>query len=355
MSLKNAPESRTRAPAGRPWSLAVRLMVWFFVASFTLVLAATGYLYLVLANNLDEEDDHFLMDRVRSVAVHLRDRPADTQGLRQLIEWAGAARQDAPIYLRVLAEDQSIVAETPGMAGILAPGAFPEGVLDQGTTMSGREHRSSQGRWFRVLAVRNTSHRIQAAMDRSNEEELLEDYRRNLWIVLGLALVLCSLGSYFLVRTALRPVEAIAATAGRIRSSTLDQRIGVAGLPAELRSLAETFNEMLDRLESSFARLTQSSDDIAHELRTPLNNLRSEAEVALRRVRTSEEYREVIASSLEEYGKLSRMIDNLLFLAACGESRDAHYARVDRPGRGTGTPARVLRDAARRKPKLGLS
>ena len=156
---------------------------------------------------------------------------------------------------------------------------------------------------------------VQAAMDRSHEEELLDDYRRNLWIVLGVALIVCSLGGYFLIRKAVRPVQKIAATASRIRSSTLDERIAVDGLPAELRILADTFNEMLDRLESSFDRLSQFSADIAHELRTPLNNLRGEAEVALTRPRTLEEYRDIIGSSLEEFGKLSRMIDSLLFLA----------------------------------------
>ena len=116
-------------------------------------------------------------------------------------------------------------------------------------------------------------------------------------------------------RKAIRPVQDIAVTASRIRSSTLDERIAVDGLPAELRILADAFNEMLDRLESSFDRLSQFSADIAHELRTPLNNLRGEAEVALTRPRNLDEYRDVIGSSLEEFGRLSRMIDSLLFLA----------------------------------------
>ena len=87
------------------------------------------------------------------------------------------------------------------------------------------------------------------------------------------------------------------------------------GLPSELASLAATMNDMLARLEEAFARLSRFSADIAHELRTPLNTLRGETEVALGKARTPEEYREVLGSCLEEYGRLSKLIDSLLFLA----------------------------------------
>ena len=74
-------------------------------------------------------------------------------------------------------------------------------------------------------------------------------------------------------------------TVSRIRSTSLRERFELPGLPAELFVLAGAFNEMLDRLETSFQRLTQFSADIAHELRTPVNNLRGEAEVALDKAR----------------------------------------------------------------------
>jgi two-component system heavy metal sensor histidine kinase CusS len=72
---------------------------------------------------------------------------------------------------------------------------------------------------------------------------------------------------------------------------------------------------MLDHLEDAFARLARFSSDIAHELRTPINNIRGEVEVTLGKARSTEEYREVLGSALEECLRLSRMIDSLLFLA----------------------------------------
>jgi two-component system heavy metal sensor histidine kinase CusS len=82
-----------------------------------------------------------------------------------------------------------------------------------------------------------------------------------------------------------------------------------------LQPVAIAFDDMLDRLEDSFTRLSQFSADIAHELRTPLANIRGEAEVALNRQRTPNEYQAVIESSIAECARLSGIIDNLLFLA----------------------------------------
>jgi two-component system heavy metal sensor histidine kinase CusS len=125
----------------------------------------------------------------------------------------------------------------------------------------------------------------------------------------------------------MRPVLQITRAAQRITATQLNERIGPAQWPGELVALAQAFDEMLMRLEDSFARLSQFSSDLAHELRTPINNLMGEAEVALSKNRSAEEYRQVIESGLEEYTRLSRMIDGLLFLARA-ESADTQIDRT---------------------------
>src|SRR5262249_36175881 len=122
---------------------------------------------------------------------------------------------------------------------------------------------------------------IQVALDRTGEEELLSGYRWNLLLVLAIALVLCAVAGFQIARRGLRRVREMAEPTRRIRSTTLNERLELAGLPAELSMLAGTFNEMLDRLEEAFGRLSRFSADIAHELRTPINNLRGVVEVAL--------------------------------------------------------------------------
>ena len=83
---------------------------------------------------------------------------------------------------------------------------------------------------------------------------------------------------------------------------------------------------MLDRLEESFDRISRFSADIAHDLRTPVNNIRGEAEVALARARTIDEYRDTLESCLEEAVRLSDLIGDLLFLARA-ESPLTHLNR----------------------------
>ena len=116
-------------------------------------------------------------------------------------------------------------------------------------------------------------------------------------------------------RRGLRPLREVAEHARRITADQLHERVGSTRWPVELTTLALALDEMLERLEQSFRRLSQFSADLAHELRTPINNLMGEAEVALTRDRSGEEYRQVLESSLEECGQLSRTIDSLLFLA----------------------------------------
>ena len=122
----------------------------------------------------------------------------------------------------------------------------------------------------------------------------------------------------------------VAVAAGRITASRLDERLNVGAAPLELQTLAEAYNAMLDRLQDSFSRLSQFSSDLAHDLRTPIGNLLGEAQVALSRTRTAEDYRTVIESSVEELERLSRMLESMLFLARADNAQLAiHPERVD--------------------------
>ena len=114
----------------------------------------------------------------------------------------------------------------------------------------------------------------------------------------------------------------MAESLGRIGPDQLKERIGPSGWPGELQPLAVAFDQMLKRLDDSFTRLSQFSADLAHELRTPIANMLGEAQVTLTRDRTAAEYRETIESTVAECERLSRIVDNLLFVARVDAARE---------------------------------
>lgn len=336
MSSKNHPEglAPSSSPHGLPsWSLAARLTAWYAGTGFLLILLATGFLYYVLATNLDREDDELLEDKVQSVTALLNERPEKLDLLRQEFGLDSSVKPNLSYQLRLLDEHGRTLLESPGMREDLPTTAFPEPPPHNGGPGQGAELHGSTGRFFRVITARvavelagSAGKILHVALDRTGEEKLLATYRNQLWLVLALAMIVCTLAGHQIARRGLRPLAAMSRTAARIRSTTLNERMEPSGMPSELFVLAGSFNEMLVRLEESFQRLEQFSGDIAHELRTPVNNLRGEAEVALGRTRTPDEYREVLSSCLEECVRLSGLIDSLLFLARA-ESPNARLTR----------------------------
>ncbi len=319
-------------PVSRLWgSLAFRLTAGYAFAGLFLVFFATASLYLVLVSELEKSTDLFFADKVHVLRTMLRERPDDWDALREEVELESAARRYEQFYIRLLDERNTTVLMTPGMADQLDLAQLAGETQSRPVTsirMKGKE-----GKVFRVTsasapvgspATQNDT--IQIAIDLSQKEELLARYRFWFWAILLTTFAIFPLVGYQIARHGIRPVEEMATTARHISSTNLRERILPEGYPSELASLASTFNQMLDRLEESFERISRFSADIAHDLRTPVNNIRGEAEVALSRARTADEYRDVIESFLEETVRLSDLIGDLLFLAR-SESPLTHLRR----------------------------
>jgi two-component system heavy metal sensor histidine kinase CusS len=330
MSSKTVPDASTGRGPKAAWSLAARLTAWYAGSAFALVLAATGFLYWAFVSNLDREDDQLLGDRVRALRAVMARRPGDAGALRQEVEEEWEAHERTRVHIRVVDEGSNVVVETPGMGRLLPAASFPAPSEEPGAGANVKSDRP-----FRALAVRAADgsqagppYVIQVAMDRSGDDKVLAEARNSLLLALGLSLLACAAVGYQIARRGMRPIRKITETTGRIRPTNLGERVAPDGLPTELLTLAGTVNEMLDRLEQSFARLSRFSADIAHELRTPVNNLRGEIEVALGKPRTPEEYRDVLGSNLEECGRLGRIIDSLLFLARA-ENPQTQVSRED--------------------------
>ena len=170
---------------------------------------------------------------------------------------------------------------------------------------------------------------VQVGTSVRRAEAVLDRYLQTLLVLIPLGVGLAALGGAVIARIALRPVDEMTRTARRITAEDLSRRVERPGTGDEMERLAETLNGMLARLEAAFTQTRRFAADAAHELRTPLAALRGGIEVALRAERTPEEYRRVLASSLEEVERLIRLAEDLLLLSRSSAGPDVTRAPVD--------------------------
>jgi signal transduction histidine kinase len=153
--------------------------------------------------------------------------------------------------------------------------------------------------------------------DRSRLRHIALTYLINNGLLYFGAIVLIgSIGGYLLARQALRPVARITATARRLSTKTLSERIGLGGPDDELRELADTFDDMLGRLDAAFNSQRRFVANASHELRTPLAVIQTELDVTLSDPHaTADELRRMGEVVRDATNRAQRLVDALLALA----------------------------------------
>lgn len=174
-----------------------------------------------------------------------------------------------------------------------------------------------------VIENKNLLYVVQTAVSLVHEDRSLDQLKRWLFILIPAVVVVTSLVGWFLATMALRPVGKMITKARNIRPARLDERVEVPQTSDELQRLAETFNDMLSRLERAFNRMRQFSAAASHELRTPLTVMKGELEVALRKPRDAEEYKRVLDTQLEAINELVGIVEQLLTLARSEEGGES--------------------------------
>jgi two-component system heavy metal sensor histidine kinase CusS len=208
----------------------------------------------------------------------------------------------------------------------VALAAIPEGRPVQASDL--QQWRTESGAAVRGVAVLMSlrdGEVVTLFLGRSLDDvmSLAHNYRRTIVRTGSLGALAAIALSYVLVRRALRPLHRIAHEAGRITVEGLNTRLDEDHTSPELRDLSVSLNGMLARLQTGFEVLSHYTENLAHDLRTPVSNLRGQTEVALSRLRSAEDYQALLASNLEEYERLTRMIENVLFLARAGNAQIA--------------------------------
>jgi len=156
---------------------------------------------------------------------------------------------------------------------------------------------------------------LEIAAPIANAQHTLDLLRLLLWSTIPVVILIACLGGAWLSVRALKPVNDIAAAAHMISIENLAERLPVPETGDELARLTEVLNTMFARLEAAVKTLSQFAADASHELRTPLAVIRTTAELALRRERTPESYRDSLQEVATEAERMTRLVEELLILA----------------------------------------
>ncbi len=299
-------------------SLATRLALLFGAAAAAVFTVAGIHLYQASAEQLRRRDDIALRGAAELLKHHIEEIPSLEVLRRDPHHLLDVALAQRGLSFAVWnGSGELVTTSSPEAASLRARHRFSAGErpleIADGVTGAGKPLRATVAR----VRVGKTADEVSlvVAHEEEQRQELLRGYRDDLLWTALLGAVITALLGYVIARHGLRRIKTIADTSGEITAARLDTRLSVQDAPPEFAEMMHSINQMLDRLEDSFRRLRQFSSDIAHDLRTPLSNLMVQTQVMLSRPRSRVEYEELLASNIEELERLSRMVEEMLFLA----------------------------------------
>ncbi|WP_330206698.1 heavy metal sensor histidine kinase [Pseudomonas sp. AM14(2022)] len=310
----------------RSRSIAWRLALAFAVVC-ALVLSAIGvFLYRSLDSEIAYRDDLALLGRLEQVRALLAD--SDSLGALQArprLYQNMLGNLDSLLLVR-RADGSNVIAINPRQRDLP-----PLNAIAREQTPQRRDVLTWQAPDGAELALLSGDVQgpngepltVIAGKVLTEREQMLASYRLRLYLAVGLGALLAFALGLVLLRRGLQPLRQLSAAVRGIDLRSLDQRLPASGTPAELLEPVQALNGMLARLDDSVQRLSQFSADLAHEIRTPLHTLLASNGQALNHPRSTAEYQELLASNMEEFERLKRMAENLMFLARAEQAERA--------------------------------
>ncbi|WP_295977198.1 heavy metal sensor histidine kinase [uncultured Variovorax sp.] len=280
--------------SSRPRSLQSRLSLWLAVQTLFGLSVICFAIYLVTAWNFVQNQEEELSNKAVLVQHLLREaeKGGDLVFLRHKLDDFFSMQDD--VTLSISAGGRQLFESRPTASG--------KWML-----------RDLQVPW--TQAGTTTQLDVRLGVNTAQEAQLL---RRLAWTLLGavvLGTALVSLTGMWLVRRGLKPLKALTERTAAMAPDKANQPIDANDFAQELRPWITQFNALLLRVQRAYVQLESFNADVAHELRTPLANLIGSTELALTRPRSNEELQTVLASNLEEVGRLSGIVTDMLFLS----------------------------------------
>jgi heavy metal sensor kinase len=304
----------------RKLSIGVRLTVWYLAIFAVAQIAFGAGMWFILRHHLYDLVDDSLESQVEDLKNFLAAQKKDASIAKLQEEVTETYTLEHPgDYLELYADGVLIY-----RSAFLQSHPVTLGSLNQVHRIF--KNRRIDGRPLRFVRqnLEANGHVYTATMGVKTNDvvETLTLFGSYLLMVAPLLFLVAAGGGYWLSRRALAPVDALVSTARDISGANLNTRLQKLNTGDELQRLSDTLNEMLDRIETAFLRITEFTADASHELRTPVSLIRTEAELALRRSRGEAEYKESLRHILLEAERTTALIEQLLSLARADSGRE---------------------------------
>jgi heavy metal sensor kinase len=304
-------------------SIGVRLTLWYLAIFALAQLVFGASMWFILRHNLYDLVDDSLEAQIDDLKSFLESQKKDAT-LAKLQEEAKEAYgiEHAGDYLVIYADGAQLIYRSAffeaHQSDIVPPDSIMRPVV-RSRRIDGHRLRFA----LQKLNINGHTFTVEMGVPADDVVATLHLFRNYLLMFAPLLLLVAAGGGYWLSRRALSPVDALVRTAREVRGTNLSNRLQKLETGDELQRLSDTLNEMLDRIESAFLRITEFTADASHELRTPVSLIRTEAELALRRSRGEPEYKEALRHILLEAERTTVLIEQLLSLARTDSGRES--------------------------------
>lgn len=304
-------------------SIANKFTIMYTTASLVVVILIAVGLSWVLSDLMTTAERQFLIDEVYVIKGLLEKNNQQLSSIKQEVDGVPATlKKDSSYYYYIHIKDQKnkIVMSTPGAETRINNAPFPP-VNKMGWQNNIVKWQANNGQSYLLMnAPINTNHgnvtfSMEMALNIGYPQSLITKYQHYIFIFLLLLFALLILLGKLIAKSSLKSLYEMAKITQQITVSKLSNRINPKEWPKELLPLGHSFNDMLAGIERAFDNLSQCTNELAHELRMPVNNLIGSTEIILSRPRDLNEYYQLLTSNLEEFKRLSKLTDNILFLA----------------------------------------
>ena len=293
----------------RHLSLTTRLSISFSIICCTVFFAIGLLSYHNMQHLLAKQRDQNLTARVERIEIFLQDQ----ESFQILVQYPR-------LYENMLGKEDNLLILKNQQLALIEINPLKVHIPDMAesktiTFLDNQSEFATTRLAYKTVVFNDQHYQLIAGTQLDEAQSTLDQYLWKLILYSLLGIVMASLLGRWVGLYLLKSLNNLIEQTHKIQGTQPHQRIEVKSTTVEVDKLSSAMNAMLEKIQINYDQLARFSEDIAHELRTPLNNLMGQTQIMLMQSRSQQELEQLLYSHLEEYERLSKMIDNMLFIA----------------------------------------